>query len=192
MPKKLSLSTGFGRHGLSCRNAKGTFPRHQQVNDLLKRALASAQVSAIREPTGLTKNNAKRPDGLTLFPWQRGKCLIWDYTCRDSLAPTNVMQSAQQPAKAATKAEIDKSTHYQELASNYTVTPVANETMGSWGPSGLRFVKDIGQRIEECTGEKTATSFLFQAISMATQRGNIGSIRGSVPQTKSLDEIYYL
>ena len=102
------------------------------------------------------------------------------------------MQSAQQPAKAATKAEIDKSTHYQELASNYIVTPVANETMGSWGPSGLRFVKDIGQRIEECTGEKTATSFLFQAISMATQRGNIGSIRGSVPHTKSLDEIYYL
>ena len=25
-----------GRHGLSCKNAKGTFPRHQQVNDILR------------------------------------------------------------------------------------------------------------------------------------------------------------
>ena len=102
------------------------------------------------------------------------------------------MQTSQEAARAAIKAEKDKSAHYQELASNYIVTPVANETMGSWGPSGLKFVKDIGQKIQECTGEKQATSYIFQAIGMATQRGNISSIRGSVPHTKSLDEIFYL
>ena len=39
-----------GRHGLSCKNAKGTFSRHQHINDLLKRALGSAQVTSMLEP----------------------------------------------------------------------------------------------------------------------------------------------
>ena len=41
-------------------------------------------------------------------------------------------------------------------------------------------------------GDKRATSFLFQSISMAVQRGNVGSIRGSVPNAKILHELFYL
>ena len=82
--------------------------------------------------------------------------------------------------------------HYQELSTTYTVVPVAMETMGSWGPSGLKFVTEIGQRIAGNTGEKRATAFLFQAISMACQRGNVGSIRGSLPNSTTLNEIYEL
>ena len=66
------------------------------------------------------------------------------------------------------------------------------ETMGSWGPSGLKFVTEVGQRIADHTGEKRSGSFLFQAISIATQRGNVASVRESLPNTKKLHEIYYL
>ena len=72
------------------------------------------------------------------------------------------------------------------------VQPVAMETLGSWGPSGLKFIQDIGDRIAQHNGDKRSASFLFQAISMAVQRGNIASIRGSVPDTKTLSELYYL
>ena len=72
------------------------------------------------------------------------------------------------------------------------MTPVAMETMGSWGPSGLAFVKEIGQRIADATGEKRSTSFLFQSIGLAAQRGNIASVRGSVPNARSLEELFYL
>ena len=81
---------------------------------------------------------------------------------------------------------------YQELASNYNVIPVAMETLGSWGPRGLKFIRDIGSRIADATGEKRSKYFLFQAISMAVQRGNVASILGTVPDVKKLDEIFYL
>ena len=170
--------------------SKGTFSRH--INDLLKRALGSAQVTSMLEPTGLTRSDGKRPDGLTLFPWSQGRCLVWDFTCRDTLAPSNVMATSEEAGKAAEIAEKEKMSHYQELSTSYIVTPVATETLGPWGPSGLKFVKEIGSKIADLSGEKRATSFLFQSISMAVQRGNVASIRGSVPNTKTLNELYYL
>ena len=181
-----------GRHGLSCTNTKGTIPRHQHVNDILKRALGSAQVVATTEPVGLSRNDGKRPDGLTLFPWSRGRCVVWDYTCHDTLAPSYFMMASQEAGSVASEAEKEKFTHYEDLSASYTVVPVGTETLGSWGPSGLKFVKEIGQRIEEHTGDKQSTTHLFQRISMAIQRGNSISIRGTVPDAKSLDEIFYL
>lgn len=187
-----SLVDSSGRHGLSCKNAKGTFPRHQQINDLIKRAMGSAQVSAVLEPPGLCRSDGKRPDGLSLFPWSQGKCLVWDFTCRDTLAPSNVPLTSQEAGKAAVKAQTDKMSHYQELSLNYIIQPVAVETLGSWGPDSLSFVRQIGQRIADNIGDKRSTSYLLQAISMAIQRGNVTSIRGSVPNTKYLHELFYL
>ena len=162
-----------GRHGLSCKKPKGTIPRHQHVNDIILRALSSAQIAASKEPVGLSKNDQIRPDGLTLFPWSQGKCLVWDYTCRDTLAPCHVMKTSVEVATAAIDAEKEKRNTYAELSTSYTVVPVANETLGSWGPSGLKFITEIGQRIAEHTGDTRSKSYLFQSISMATQRGTI-------------------
>ena len=187
-----NLVDSTGRHGLSCKNAKGTFPRHQQVNDLIKRALGSAQTSAVLEPPGLSRRDGKRPDGLTIYPWARGRCLVWDYTCRDTMAQSNIQVSSQGAAKLASKAESDKVSHYIDLASNFIIQPIATETLGSWGPSGLKFITEVGQRIAENTGEKRSCSYLFQSISMAVQRGNVASIRGSLPNDKLLSEIFYL
>ena len=103
-----------------------------------------------------------------------------------------MMKTSVEAGRAAVDAENDKNYKYRELARNYIFIPVATETMGSWGPAGLSFVKEIGQRITDCTGDKRSTSFLFQSISMAIQRGNITSIRGTVPNTRTLDELFYL
>ena len=162
------------------------------IADIIKRALGTAQMPSITEPAGLARSDGKRPDGLTLYPWANGRCLVWDFTARDTLCPSNVEASAQGAGNCALKAEKDKLVHYQELSSTYTVMPVAAETMGAWGPSGMKFIKEIGSRIQQNSGEKRAASYLFQAISMAIQRGNIASIRGSVPNCKTLNELYYL
>ena len=63
------------RHGLSCIKAKGTFPRHLNVNDILSRAMSSAHACDDLEPLGLPETNNKRPDGITLFPWKLGTYL---------------------------------------------------------------------------------------------------------------------
>ena len=99
---------------------------------------------------------------------------------------------SKEAGKAAELAEERKLAHYDELSAQYIITPVANETLGSWGSRSLKFIQELGQRICEATGEKRSTSYLFQSLSIATQRGNIASIRGSLPDIKTLHEIYYL
>ena len=182
-----------GRHGLCCKKAEGRHSRHSQVNDLIKRALASAQIPSIREPPGLSRDDGKRPDGLTLLPWSEGRSLIWDYPCSDTLAPSHISATSEEAGKSAEQAERKKITHYEQLASSgYIVMPVATETLGSWGQSSLKFIKQIGSRITDTTGEPRSTSYLLQAISMAIQRGNAASIIATVNNLKSLDEIFYL
>ena len=144
------------------------------------------------EPPGLSRTDGKRPDGLTLYPWAHGRNVVWDYTCRDSLAVSNVNATSKEAGKAAEQAEKTKTTLYSDLINNYTIIPVAMETLGSWGPTGKKFITDIGARIAEATGEKKSKYYLFQAISMAAQRGNVASILGTAPNIKKLDEIYYL
>ena len=186
------LVTALGRHGLSCKNAKGTHSRHSQANDLIKRALGSAQVPAVREPPGLVRSDFKRPDGLTLFPWSQGKSLVWDFTCSDTLAPSHVAVTSTEAGKSAAQAERRKLRHYEELSRNFIVTPVAVETLGSWGQMGLKFIKDLGSRISDVTGDKRSTSFLFQSLGMAIQRGNAASVTGTIPNMKNLHELFYL
>ena len=52
------------------------------------------------------------------------------------------------------------------------------ETYGAYGPQGIKLVKQIGKKIQEATGEKLSTFFLFQSISMAIQRSNAVCVIG--------------
>ena len=66
----------YGLHPLSCRFSAGRLPRHYALNDIIKRALSSAVFNAVLEPVGLDSVDGMRPDGMTVFPFSRGKCLI--------------------------------------------------------------------------------------------------------------------
>jgi len=60
------------------------------LNDLIARSFAFAGVSVTKEPIGLFRSDGKRPDGLTLVPWQSGKSLCWDVTVSSPLAESHV------------------------------------------------------------------------------------------------------
>ena len=181
-----------GRHGLSCKLQTGRHPRHSTLNDIVQRALSSAGYPSKLEPTGLSRKDGKRPDGLSLFPFKRGKCLIWDSTVVDTLAASYVDQTARHSGKAAEKAELKKLDQYQELEKEYLFVPVAIETLGSWGQAGLKLVKELGRMIKEKSGETRSTQFLFQRCSIAVQRGNAASVLGTVSSSRQLDEVFYL
>ena len=70
--------------------------------------------------------------------------------------------------------------------------PIGIETLGSFGPHALDFIKDIGHRIVESTGEKRSTSYLMHTIGMAIQRSNSSCILETVVDSRKLDEVYYL
>jgi hypothetical protein len=132
------------------------------------------------EPSGLLRGDGKRPDGVTLIPWSRGRCLIWDFTCPDTLAQSHVLQSSLAAGSAASAAESNKRSKYEQLAVANTFVPIAIETLGAWGPEALAVSSELGTRISAKTGETRSTSFLRQRLAIAVQRGNAASIRGTM------------
>ena len=135
----------------------GRRSRHDNVNDLLKRALVQAKIPAVNEPSNLARSDGKRPDGLTLTTWKAGKCLIWDATVADTLCQSYVNKCAKNPGAAAESREVQKTSKYTELAIDYCFVPVGLETYGSWGPEGLKLLKTIGNKVMAATGEKRST-----------------------------------
>ena len=55
----------------------------------------------MKEPVGMTRLDGKRPDGLTLIPWQGGKPLTWDVTVVSTLAASYLSSSALSSGAAA-------------------------------------------------------------------------------------------
>ena len=170
----------LGTHGLSCKKSEGRHYRHSSMNDILHRALRSAKVPARLEPSGLTRSDGKRPDGMTMVPWRNGKPLVWDATCPDTLAQSYRANATSGAGAVAAMAEGRKMVKYDSLASSYNVVPVAIESLGAIGPLSKAFLKDLGGRIQQQTGEARAHEYLLQRLAVAVQRGNAISILGSV------------
>ncbi|XP_021962574.1 uncharacterized protein LOC110858198 [Folsomia candida] len=187
-----AIVTSKGYHGLSCKSSAGRHSRHAAANDVIWRALRSAGAPTIKEPAGCSRPDGKRPDGLTLVPWARGRPLVWDFTCVDTFAPSYLPQTCVHPGAAAEKAEDRKMKRYEDLLDRFLFVPVAVETTGVWGKEGLSLIKEIGTRITALTDEKRATNFLIQRISIAVQRGNVAAILGSLPAGRELDKVFYL
>ena len=56
------------------------------LNDLVWRAMAKADIPALKEPSGLLRTDGKRPGGVTvtLLLWKQRKCVMWDVTVSDT------------------------------------------------------------------------------------------------------------
>lgn len=181
----------YGHHGLSCPKSAGRFSRHFQLNDIIRRALISAKVPAVLEPVGINRTDGKRPDGLTLIPWTKGRSLIWDATCVDTLAPSHLASTSKTTGSAAASAANKKLNKYRDLVDQYFFVGFAVETMGPWCKEAKALVLDIGRRLISATGETRSCQYLSQRLSIAIQRGNATSIMGTFAESSSLDQIFY-
>ena len=125
---------------------------------------------------------------ITLDPWSRGKPLVWDFTCPDTLAPSHVAQSATGAGLAASKAEQGKRIKYAQLVSANALAfaPVAIETLGSWGPSAIDLCRELGSRMAAISGDPRAHFFLVQRLGLAVQRGNAASVAGTHAQQATM------
>ena len=89
------------------------------------------------ELRGLYRTDGKRPDRVTMIPWEMGKQLMWDVTVVDALAPNRLNQgSSCNPGTIPTAAEARKIEKFCELLDNgYIFQPVALEVQGFLGES---------------------------------------------------------
>ena len=182
----------LAHHPLACRLSEGRHPRHSAINATIKRAFGSADIPSSLEPAGIARNDFRRPDGVTHFPFSGGKCVVWDFTCVDTVCPSNLPLTINGPGKAAERAEERKRRHYSDLSRDYAFQPIAMETFGSWAPGSLKFVKSIGEQIKLATDEPRSTYYLLQRISIIIQRSNAASIIESLGPKTDLKEVFEL
>ena len=87
--------------------------------------LKRADIPSTKEPTGLLRGDGKRPDGLTLVPWQAGKCLTWHATVVDTLASSYVSVTSTRVEVAADAAAERTSLKYASITNTHIFVPVA-------------------------------------------------------------------
>ena len=78
--------------------------------------------------------DGKRPDGCTQIAFENGKKIVWDATCADTFASSNIAAASQVARSVAENAALRKTNKYSQLpGSEYHFVPVAVETSGSIG-----------------------------------------------------------
>ena len=169
----------LGTHGLSCRRSQGRHHRHAALNSIIHRSLATANVPSRLEPSGLERADGKRPDGVTIVPWRSGKHLVWDATSPDTFAPSYLLSATSEAGAVAALAENRKKAKYSCLGPAYSFIPIAIESSGACGPLTLEFLRDLGNRLRQATGEESSFVYLLQRLSVAVQRGNAAAILGT-------------
>jgi len=73
---------------------------------------------------------------------------------------------------AVNQATANKIAQYDELASTHIFYPVAIKTGGTWNHWAVEVVPEIVRRAILIAGEPRESTFLFEQLSIALQRGN--------------------
>ena len=123
-------------------------------------------------------SDGKRPDGLSITPWDRGRPLVWDVTCWDTYAPSHLHHSASGPGILADLAARTKIQTYKEIGQTHIFVPVAVETSGALGKDALNFLHQLALRIRSSSHDPLEYLKLCQKISVCIQNYNCASILG--------------
>jgi hypothetical protein len=125
-----------------------------EINSIINRSLTSTYVNSTLEPNGLSRDDGKRPDGMTLVPWIKGQPLVWDVTVVDTLADSYVLKTSEISAFAAEMTCKRKHSKYSSIiSSNYIFKGLAFETLGPWCKETIDLINVIGNRFIAESGD---------------------------------------
>jgi len=108
----------------------------------------------------LVGQDGKRPDGLTLIPWQGGKSLAWGVTVGSTLALSYVDRAATGVGMVAELAAERKLMKYCNLTTNLIFQPIAVKNLVEFSSSSSDFISALGQKINSVSGENKTLSLL--------------------------------
>ena len=97
----------------------------------------------------------------------------------DTYAQSFLTTTVTNVGHAAYKSAVSKTQKYQSILQTHLFTPIAIETAGEWNSKARQFIIELGKSITTVTGEIKETSYIFQQVSVAIQRGNMLSFIGS-------------
>ena len=134
--------------------------------------LGESNISSVLEPSGLSREDGKRPDGMTLIPWQGGKNVTWDVTVIETVADSYLHLSSAYAGSVAEGAASRKETKYAALDHSDTFIPIAFETYEPINNKGTKFLQELGRRLRTISDDPRESAFLLQRISITLQRFN--------------------
>jgi len=145
-------------------------PSKPTLNNNIARSLIAASIPVTNEPSSLTRTDGKRPDGLTLIPWQAGKPPTWDVTV---VSTSRLIRSPVIPVCWGCSWSRGEQKNVQpDLPATNICQSLAFETHGATHSSALDFLNTVGGRSAAESGDPRETSFLWQRISVLIQRFN--------------------
>ena len=120
--------------------------------------------------------DGKRPDWLTLIPWQCGKSLIWDVTVADTLAASHLATtSVKAGSSGSITAAVKKDAKYADLARTYHFVPMGLGRPWVLEPR-LAIVPHnptLANALQQYPVTRAKVAFFFQCrVSIALQRFN--------------------
>jgi hypothetical protein len=100
-------------------------------------------------------------------------------TIVDTLADSYVLKTSEVSGFAEMACKRKHRKYSSIISSNYIFKGLAFETLGPWCKEAIDFINIIGNRLIAESGDSKSKKFLFERISLAIQRGNAASIRGT-------------
>ena len=165
----------WGQHAFVYKHALGRTQRHHALNNIVARSFASAGIPVSKKTSGVYRDSIKRPDGITLVPWQSGRAVAWDVTIATTLADSYLPASFALAASAAEATATRKEAKYADMPALFSFQPIAVETMGpltfcaSWGAGSLSklmtsdrqpfFFRDFRSQCNDLTQSSFTTPF---------------------------------
>lgn len=160
-----------GSHLLSCKRSSSKQTRHDGISKIFQKELKLYGFSSVLEPKGIVPGSNYVPDGITLAPFHKGKCLAWDVCVIHPTADSYIDEAAVTPQSAAEIAEKRKQRKYESLMAEHEFAPLILETYGALGNT---FKAIITQLHNKCAMENK--HYFFQTISVTAQRENANII----------------
>ena len=111
-------------------------------------------------------------------PWAQGHLLIWDATCWNTMAASNIHIVMSGPGWVADMATSRKRETYWEILHNHHFVPAAVETMGSFGEDMFAFLHQVASHIQAISKDPLEYLKLCQRFSVCIQNFNSASILG--------------
>ena len=69
------------------------------------------------------------------------------------------------------------------------ICPSLDRIFVRMGDNAKVFIRKIGQRVKENSGEPRSTSFLIQRLALDVQKGNATSVLGTIPASRDWSEV---
>ena len=161
-------------------------PLHSSSTDQRRdlEVFKACRCSFNKRTSRLTQRYEKRPDGLTLVPWQSGRNLTWDVTAVDTLASSYTPTTSVTSYGAAEATATRKRAKYAEIIQSHIFVPIAIATLGPINMDGQRFLDILGERLTYVFGDPRETTFLYQRLSVLIKIFNSVAFRGTLlPET---------